>query len=129
MIDDWADDFIPPDLRDNIICLDESDHHEREGYTVNLRTGNYENDLQAAQDSALDASGGEPLITGSVSTDINGERQDPDLRALDTLFSVVTNRPAPSRGDMSVRESGRNTQHFDHRKLPIISYTTLEKPP
>lgn len=124
MIDDWADDFIPPELRDNIICLDESDHHEREGYTVNLRTGNYENDLQAAQDSALDASGGEPLITGSVSTDINGERQDPDLRALDALFSVVTNRPAPSREDMSVRESERNTQHFDHRKLPIISYTT-----
>ncbi|OKP14757.1 hypothetical protein PENSUB_7469, partial [Penicillium subrubescens] len=45
MIDDWGDDFIPPDLRDTIIYLDEPDHHEREGYTVNLQTGNYENDL------------------------------------------------------------------------------------
>jgi hypothetical protein len=31
MIGDWADDFIPPELQDNIIFLDESDHHEREG--------------------------------------------------------------------------------------------------
>jgi hypothetical protein len=124
MIGDWADDFIPPELQDNIIFLDESDHHEREGYTVNLHTGKYENDLQAAQDGALDTSSGEPLFTGSVSTDINGERNDPNLRALDALFSVATNRPAPSREDMSVRESKRNAQPFNHRQMPAISDTT-----
>lgn len=70
MITDWGDDFVSPELRDNIICLEELDHHDREGYTVRLRPGNHENDLQAAQDSALDSSGGGPLITGSVSTDI-----------------------------------------------------------
>ncbi|OKO94694.1 ATP-dependent DNA helicase pfh1 [Penicillium subrubescens] len=123
MIDDWSDDFIPPELRDNIICLDELDHHEREGYTVSLRQGNYENDLQAAQDSALDSNGGGPHITGSIFTDINGERQDPNVCALDALVSVVTNRPPPSREVMSARESERNTQLLDHRKIPVVSYT------
>jgi hypothetical protein len=45
MLDSWSDDFVPLELRDNIIQLDEPDHHEREGYTVNLAHGNYENDL------------------------------------------------------------------------------------
>lgn len=39
MIDNWTDQFIPPELRDNIICVNEADHHEREGYTVNLEPG------------------------------------------------------------------------------------------
>jgi hypothetical protein len=123
MIDDWGDDFIPPELRDSIICLTESDHQEREGYTVNLQTGNYENDLQAAQDSAFDASGGEPFNTGSVSTDINGERQDPDRRVLDALFSVVTDQPVPSTANTPARESARGTGPPNHRKMPVISYT------
>jgi hypothetical protein len=37
MIDGWNEDFIPPEIRDNIICLGSSDHHEREGYTVSLQ--------------------------------------------------------------------------------------------
>jgi hypothetical protein len=78
MIDDWADDFIPPELRDNLIYLDEPNTGEREGYTIRLGTGNYENNLQATQDSGLDAGEIEPLTTGSVSTNINGERQNPD---------------------------------------------------
>ena len=115
MIDDWTDDFIPPELRDSIICLDEPDNHEREGYTVDLQTGNYENDLQAAQESACGVNIGEPFITGSVSTDINGERQDPNLRVLDALFSVVTNRP-PTLSEVTSAEKGVG-------KMPVISYT------
>lgn len=123
IIDDWGDDFIPPKLRDNIICLDEPDHHEREGYTVRLQTGNCENDLQAAQDNALDSGGSEPLITGSVCTDINGERQDPNVCALEALLDVVANRPAQSGVDTSSRDSLRNMWPLDHRKMPVISYT------
>jgi hypothetical protein len=123
MIDDWGDDFIPPELRDNIVCLDEPDHREREGYTISLGTGNYENDLQAAQDSVIDSGGGGPRITGSVATDINGERQDPNLCALDALFGVVANRHAPSVVDTSTREHGRNTRALNHGKTPVISYT------
>ncbi|KAH7029969.1 hypothetical protein B0J12DRAFT_768917 [Macrophomina phaseolina] len=123
MIDGWSDDFIPPELRDNVICLDEPDHHEREGYTVRLQTGNYENDLQAAQDGAFDSGDGGPLMTGSVSTDINGERQDPNMRMLDTLLSVVTNRSAPPRDRRSARNNLADMPPLDGRRVPAISYT------
>ncbi|KAH6691789.1 hypothetical protein BKA61DRAFT_742496 [Leptodontidium sp. MPI-SDFR-AT-0119] len=74
LMDGWNADFIPPEIWDNIICLGDSDHHEREGYTVSLQTGNYENDLHAAQDGVFDTDDHGPCITGSVYTDINGER-------------------------------------------------------
>lgn len=47
--------FVPQELRDNIICVDESDCHDHEGCTVNLHSGDHENDFQVAQDSASDA--------------------------------------------------------------------------
>ena len=122
MINDWSDDFIPLELRDNIICLDESDHHEREGYTVNLQTGNYENDLQAAQDDAFHSGDGGPLMTGSVSTDINGERQNPDTRTLDTLLSVVTSTTYPTDQRTSTTNNVHNTGALDQRRIPVISY-------
>jgi hypothetical protein len=34
MMDNWSDEFIPLELRDNIIRLDEPDHRECEGYTA-----------------------------------------------------------------------------------------------
>lgn len=80
MIDNWNDEFIPPELRDNIIRLDQPDHQEREGYTVSLAQGNYENDLQAAQNESSGSNDCGLFLTGSVSTDINGERQNPDMR-------------------------------------------------
>lgn len=120
MVDDWSDDFIPTELRDSIVFLDESDHQEREGYTVHLQPGNFENDLQAAQgEAASDNEDGSPLITGSVSTDINGERQDPDLRMLDTLFTTVSSRPTPPAvyAEHPTRPTDRSG------KPPMISYT------
>ncbi|KAF9884384.1 hypothetical protein FE257_001840 [Aspergillus nanangensis] len=114
MIDDWSGDLIPLELRDSIIRLDESYNHEREVYTVDLQTGNYENDLQAAQDSACDINIGEPIVTGSVSTDINGERQDPNLRVLDALFGVIMNRPPTLSGAISAE----NTILVDHWSDP-----------
>src|SRR5436305_11520418 len=73
MIYSLANDFIPPEIADNITCLTNPDHHEREGYTVSLESGNYENDLQAAQGENFLPDESDPLITGSVCTDINGE--------------------------------------------------------
>jgi hypothetical protein len=74
MMDNWDDDFIPPEIQDNIIYLGKSDHHKREGYTVSLQAGNYENDLHAAQDEGSYADYRKALISSSVYTDINGER-------------------------------------------------------
>jgi len=73
MIDSWANNFIPPEISDNITCLANPDHHEREGYTVSLQSGNYENDLQAAQGENFLSDESDPLITDFVCTDINGK--------------------------------------------------------
>jgi len=122
MIDDWSADFIPPEIRDNIICLGSSDHHEREGYTVSLQTGNYENDLHAAQDALVDGDDHEALISGSIYTDVNGERQDPNLRMINTLREVLacdrcgTDESVPTPEDV-IDEPGHR-----RRMIPTISY-------
>jgi hypothetical protein len=93
MIDDWSSEFIPTEIRDSIVCLGNSDHHEREGYTVNLQTGNYENDLDAAQDALVGADDHEALVSGSIYTDVNGERQDPDVRLVHSLQGMIAGNP------------------------------------
>lgn len=89
--------------------MDESDHNEREGYTMNLQEANYEDDFQAAEADLSDPEGA-PLMTGSVTTDINRERQKPDLRILGTLMNLVANRSLM-------------TDQPDHRRTPLIRYT------
>jgi hypothetical protein len=91
-VDDWPDDFIPSDLQQHVICLRETDHHERAGYTVDLQDRNYENDWQAAEDIPGDSSEDSPLVTGSVTSDINGERQNPGLRLLNAVCGLLSDR-------------------------------------
>lgn len=123
MMDDWSGDFIPPEIRDNIICLGSSDHHEREGYTVSLQTGNYENDFHAAQDAPVDADEHEALITGSVYTDVNGERQDPNVRLIDTLRRVMAGNPCePSESTLDA-DDATDERRAGQGNLPTISYT------
>ena len=114
MIDTWSEEFIPHELLENIISVDLPDNHEREGYSVRLDSGNYENDLQAAQDTELDLNNNVPLITGSVSTDINGERQNPDRRLLNALLNAISDQSALS----TQHTRGRDQQH-----IPTLSYT------
>src|SRR5947209_8763738 len=116
MIDGWANDFIPPEIVDNITCLANSDHHEREGYTVSLQNGNYEHDLQAAQGENFLPDESDPLITGSVCTDINGERTDPGVRMIDALLGLVTSNA--SQEDETAEEEPQHRR----RDEPMISY-------
>jgi hypothetical protein len=122
-IDNWSDEFIPPELQDSIIRLDQPDHHEREGYTVSLAQGNYENDLQAAQNETFDSNDCGLTLTGSVSTDINGERQNSDLRMLHTLLDVVGNRSYQSEQDLARTNPGQEWPSAGQR-IPVISYRT-----
>jgi hypothetical protein len=90
MIENWPHDFIPREITENITCLKSPDHHEREGYSVNLETGNYENDLQAAQGEAFSTDEHDLLFTGSVYSDVNGERVNPSLQMIDAVLELVT---------------------------------------
>ncbi|KAF4210355.1 hypothetical protein CNMCM5878_004518 [Aspergillus fumigatiaffinis] len=122
-IDNWSDEFIPPELQDNIIRLDQPDHHEREGYTVGLAQGNYENDLQAAQNESVDFNDCGLVLTGSVSTDINGERQNSDLRMLHTLLDVVGSRSYPSEQAFGRTNPAQKCPTASQR-IPVVSYRT-----
>jgi hypothetical protein len=127
MIEDWSAEFIPPEIANNIIHIENHDHHEREGYTVSLQTGNYENDFDAAQDEAFLASDDDPLVTGSVYTDVNGERTDPNLRLIDSLLGVVTGNTRwvdeSDDTDQAVDSSDEHDHEHRQRNLPTITYT------
>jgi hypothetical protein len=123
-MDGWADDFVPTEIADNITCVTNSDHHEREGYTVSLEAGNNENDFAAAQDAAVNIDSDEPLLTGSILTDVDGERSQSDSCTLNALLELRTN---PS--EISGQESEDVADTFDHeddepdqRQEPAISY-------
>jgi uncharacterized protein DUF6570 len=93
LISTWRDEFVPADIADNITLIPTSDAHEREGYTVRLQKGNHENDFAAAQEAAVDGDIDGPLLTGSVMSDVNGERSHPDTRTLDALLHLVDASP------------------------------------
>jgi hypothetical protein len=113
ILDAWSDEFIPPELQENLICVDVADGHEREGYSIELDSGNYENDFQAAQGTTSNLDNDGPLMTGSVSTDINGERQNPERRLLNTLLNMVSDRSPVSAPHVHLR---------DQQRIPTLSY-------
>jgi hypothetical protein len=59
-------------------------------------------------------------MTGSVSTDINGERQDPNMRMLQTLLHIVSDPPTLPEQQESIRSDSDKIQ-------PAISYTVHGK--
>ena len=118
----WADDFIPPEIADNVTCLANQDHHEREGYTVSLQSGNFENDLHAAQDEAFQTSDHDPFVTGSVYTDINGERTDTNVRMIDALLGIITNDSSEGSQETQAAEYISNDGQHRQGNTPMISY-------
>jgi len=95
----------------------------REGYTVSLQSGNYENDLHAAHDEAFHADEHDPLVTGSLYIDVNGERTNPDIPKIDALLRVVTGNP--SQADTTTAAAEDNPDDLGHRQreVPVISYS------
>ena len=89
LLTSWPDEFIPPLIARNITYLNEPDHKEREGYVAGLETDNFENDFHAASDDVTDD--GAVFSSGSLCTDINGERVNHELQLLHTLTSSVEN--------------------------------------
>jgi len=84
----WPEDFIPSQISVNVSHLDVPDHSEREGYIADLESDNFENDLQAVSDEVSDENA--VFSSGSLSTDVNGERSNCDLQLLQTLTSFVS---------------------------------------
>ncbi|KAJ5198759.1 uncharacterized protein N7498_007876 [Penicillium cinerascens] len=122
-VNHWPDEFIPSDIQQQVICVDNTDHHERAGYSVNLQEGNYENDWQAAEDNHQFIDDSLP-VTGSVTTDLNGDRQNPDLRLLNTVFTLVNDPPLKTQPQFAPTShaSHSSQQPTAHQRVPTIEY-------
>lgn len=124
VVDHWPDEFIPSDIQQQVICLGDTDHHERAGYCVNLQEGNYENDWQAAEVNNDDSIEDSLPVTGSVTTDLNGDRQNPDLRLLNTVCTLLNDQP------LETQPQFMPTSHANHpvrrvtipHQTPVIEY-------
>jgi hypothetical protein len=129
LMDSWADDYIPTEIVDNITWVTNSDHHEREGYTVSLQTvslqtGNDENDFAAAQDAALEVDLDETVLTGSIMTDVDGERSRSDDRTLNALLEFKTNpfQVSSHSSEDAADSFDRGQDEPDQIQEPVISY-------
>ena len=87
--------------------------------TVSLQSRNYENDLQAAQGENFLPDESDPLITGSVCTDINGERTHPNVRMIDALLGLITSNT--SQENETAGDVPEEPQHRQ-RDEPMIFY-------
>ena len=88
LLSSWPEEFIPSQLSANISYINRSDRTEREGYVANLESDNFENDIQAALHDPLSDTDA-TFASGSLYTDINGERVHCDTRLLNTLSSIM----------------------------------------
>ena len=80
------------------------------------RTGNYENDLQVAENASFDTGEAELLPTGFISTDINGE-------LLNTSLKLVSNRPQLRSGRTTQSDNTQCISLHLCRGVPVTSYT------
>ncbi|KAJ5195493.1 uncharacterized protein N7498_008931 [Penicillium cinerascens] len=78
---------------DQVIYLGNTDHLERAGYSVNLQEGNYENDWRAVEDHRDHFTDDALPVTASVTIDLKGDRQNPDLRLLNTMYTLIDDPP------------------------------------
>ena len=115
-LSEWDDEFVPQSLVDAVIHVPESDSHEREGYTMDLQDGNYENDFQAAVDLAADTTttvaddNHVTPLTSSVLTDVNNKRADVQRLIIDRLsaFLFQDGNPSESTLDPDTDDTSHN---------------------
>ena len=87
LLSSWPEEFIPSQISANITQVDASDHSEREGYVASLESDNFENDLQAASNDILPDD--TVFASGSLYTDLNGDRVNCDQQLLQRLASSI----------------------------------------
>ena len=92
MIQNWSEKFISSEIADNIICLENSDHHECERYTVSLQNKNYKNNFNAAQDKIFQISNQNSLLISSVYINVNEKWVDSNLWLIDALLKVMISK-------------------------------------
>ena len=99
LINQWAESFIPPLLQEAIINLPEDrDSNERGTYAGDME-GFSENDLHHALDDMADGT----IASGAVYSDVEGQRQNPELKMIMALMEMI-GKPQEDTSDIDVQE-------------------------
>jgi hypothetical protein len=86
LIDQWADTFIPPILQEGVVDLpEEEDSAERGTYAGDMDEF-AENDLHHSLSEMADGT----IASGAVYSDVEGHRQNPELKMVLALMDMIT---------------------------------------
>ena len=96
LIDQWADSHIPPLLQDAVVHIPEDQDSDERGTYAGDMEGLFENDLHSALDGMADGT----IASGVVYSDVEGQRQIPELKMVTALMSMMDKpREDPSDTD------------------------------
>jgi hypothetical protein len=85
LIDQWAESFIPPILQEEVINVPEDQISDERGTYAGDMEGLSENDLH----NALDDMANNTIASGAVYSDIDGQRQNPELQMVTALMKML----------------------------------------
>jgi len=100
LINRWTESFIPPVLQEAVVNLPEGrDSDERGTYAGDMDEFS-ENDLHNALDGMADGT----IASGAVYSDVDGERQNPELKMVMALMELI-NKPGERLSDADARNA------------------------
>ncbi|TMD61399.1 MAG: hypothetical protein E6I91_17785 [Chloroflexi bacterium] len=94
LINQWTESFIPPVLQEAVINLPEARDSDERGTYAGDMEGFSENDLHNALDDMADGT----IASGAVYSDIEGQRQNPELKMVVALMEMINNRGECTNG-------------------------------
>jgi hypothetical protein len=100
LINQWTESFIPPVLQEAVVNLpEEKDSDERGTYAGDME-GFSENDLHNALDDMADNT----IASGAVYSDVEGQRQNPELKMIMALMEMI-NKPGECTSNANAQET------------------------
>jgi hypothetical protein len=118
LLSSWPEQFIPEQISANVTPLQGSDHNEREGYVANLESDNFENDLQAISED-ITSENNTMFASGSLSTDLDGNKVNNDQQLLETIASFVNGDQAETEEHESETREDDNNIIDDDRNFAL----------
>src|SRR5271170_5099024 len=89
LIDQWAESFIPPVLQEAVVNVPEASDSDERGTYAGDMDGFAENDLHNALDDMADGT----IASGAVYSDVEGHRQNPELKIVMAFVTDLASGP------------------------------------
>jgi hypothetical protein len=112
LINQWEDNFVPPILQEAAVNIPENEDSSERGTYAGDTEGLSENDLHNALDDMADGT----IASGAVYSDVNGQRQSPELKMVNTLMTMMNKSRARSSDTVPDHHSERQEQ------MPVITW-------